>query len=495
MLNNKLKNHAKLGLSVLALAALSACASLPSFGPYQRPALNLPEANTAAAPAADLSAWWKGFGDSALDALIDEATRSNQDLALATARLTEARASMAQTNANLYPTVDLSGSVARRRISENTATYAPNFNPVYEDRQLGLTASYELDFWGKYARADDASRARMLAQSATRGNVLITLYANVAQSYFGLRGLDQQRKLAEQVLANRQETLRLQKRRLDAGVVGSIELQTAQADVATAQANLQQIRQSIGSAETTLTVLLGRQPADIVRPALARGADLGSLYAAQKVPGNLSSDLLIARPDVVSAEQTLIAAHADIGQARAAYFPSLTLTATAGQESTSLSNLFDPASLFWSVLGSFTQPIFRAGAIDALVSAANARQEQAVAQYTQTVQNAFKDAHDAMTNVDAGRQIASSTQERVATLRETVRLTELRNKAGYSSNLELLNAQRDLASAESGLVDAQRTQLTAVVSLYKALGGGWTASKDGAVAATEKATATTQTTP
>jgi len=463
-------------VSAIAVAMLSACASqTPGTTPYSRPTLTLPAAE-ATAKAQDLKAWWKGFADPVLDALLDEATRNNQDLALATARLAEARASLAQSHANLYPTVDLNAGATRKRSSENAASFSPGAEPVSEDRQLGLTASYEFDFWGKYARADDAARARLLAQSASQGAVLTTLYANVAQSYFALRALDTQATLAERTLATRQENLRLQKRRFDAGVVGELDLRQAESEAASVLATLQQVRQSRSSAESALAVLVGRQPADIVRPVLARGADLSALYAAQAVPANLSSDILTARPDIVSAEQNLIAAHADIGQARAAYFPKLSITANVGQQSKDMSTLFDPASLFWSVIGNLTQPIFRAGAIDALVSAANARQEQAVAQYTQTVQNAFKDVHDAMNNVDAGRQIVESTTVRINALRETLRLAELRYKAGYTGYLDVLNAQRDLMQAESGLIDVQRNQLASVVSLYKALGGGWDAA-------------------
>ena len=469
------KPQVKLALSAFALAMLSACAT-PGTTAYSRPELALPAAAASpATTATSLRSWWKGFADPVLDALLEEAARNNQDLALATARLAEARASLAQTNANLYPTVDLNAGVSRRRASENAASFSPGSQPVSEDRQLGLTASYEFDFWGRYARADEAARARLLAQSASRGSVLTTLYANVAQSYFALRAMDTQTLLAEQTLGTRQESLRLQKRRFDAGVVGELDLRQAEAEAASVQATLLQLRQSRSSAESALAVLLGRQPADIVRPVLSRGLDLSTLYAAQAVPANLPSDLLAARPDIVSAEQNLIAAHADIGQARAAYFPSLSLTANVGQQSKELSTLLDPASLFWNAVGNLTQPIFRAGAIDALVSAANARQQQAVAQYTQTVQNAFKDVHDAMNNVDSGRQIADTTGLRIQALRETQRLAELRYKAGYSGYLDLLNAQRDLMQAESGLIDVQRNQLSAVVGLYKAMGGGWDA--------------------
>ena len=489
MLNNL---PLKLSAAAIAVALLTACAgTTPGTTAYSRPALTLPASAApagaptamASAPSVKLRLWWKGFADPVLDALLDEAARNNQDLALATARLQEARASLAQSHANLYPTVDLNAGLARRRSSENAAAFSPGSEAVSEDRQLGLSASYEFDFWGRYARADEAARARLLAQSAAQGSVLTTLYANVAQSYFALRALDTQTQLAESTLATRQENLRLQQRRLESGVVGELDLRQAESEAASVQATLQQLQQSRAMAETALALLLGRQPADIVQPVLARGSDLAALYAAQQVPANLSSDLLSARPDIVSAEQNLIAAHADIGQARAAYFPRLSITATTGQQSRDMSTLFDPASLFWSMVGNLTQPIFRAGAIDALVSAANARQAQALAQYTQTVQSAFKDVHDAMNNVDAGRQIAATTALRITALRETLRLAELRYKAGYSSYLEVLNAQRDLAQAQSGLVDVQRNQLSAVVSLYKALGAGWVVSDEARVAA------------
>jgi len=477
---NRILMKPSFAMSLVAVCALSACGSLIS-PEYNRPALDVPTSlatpsKVAGAAQVDWLVWWKGFGDPVLNALLDEAAKNSQDLALATARISEARGTLGANESNLFPTVDLNASTTRRRSSENSATFAPGANPVSEDRQLGLTASYEIDFWGKYARADDAARSRLLAQAASRGTVLTTLYANVAQSYFALRALDTQTELAQRTLATRQENLRLQKRRFETGVIGAIDLRQAESEEASVQASLQLARQNRSNAESALAVLLGRKPTDILRPMLVRGSDLSALYAAQVVPADLPSDILNRRPDVIAAEQNLIAANADIGQARAAYFPKLSLTAGVGQQSKDLSTLFDPASLFWNAIGNLTQPVFRAGAIGAVVAAANARQQQALAQYTQTVQNAFRDVHDAMNNVDAGREIATTTALRITALRETLRLAELRYKSGYSSYLEVLNAQRDLAQAESSLIDARRTQLIAVVSLYKALGGGWDAA-------------------
>ncbi|BDT68657.1 outer membrane protein OprM [Comamonadaceae bacterium OS-1] len=473
------KRNLKLSaITLVAACALSACGIAPLGPNYQRPALDVPTTLTSSgtATSVDWLVWWKGFNDPVLDGLLQEAAANSQDLALATARIAEARATLDQNASNFYPTVDLNASATRRRASENAASFNPGANPYSNDRQLGLSASYELDFWGKYARADEAAKARLLAQSASRGTVLTTLYANVAQSYFALRALDAQQTLGEQTLATRTENLRLQNRRFGAGVIGEMDLRQAESEAAGIQATLQQTRQARSNAESALAVLLGRKPSDIVNPVLLRGADLGTLFAAQAIPADLPSDVLARRPDVVAAEQSLIAANADIGQARAAYFPKLSLTAGLGYQSKDLKDLFDPASLLWNLVGNLTQPIFRAGAIDAVVAASNARQQQALATYTQTVQNAFRDVHDALNNVAAGRDITATTAQRIAALRSTLRLADLRYKNGYSSYLEVLNAQRDLAQAESGLIDIQRSQLAAVVSLYKALGGGWDAS-------------------
>ena len=474
----RLSRPATVAMTLVAACALSAC-GVAKLGPdYQRPTIEVPSSLPAPGTATQVNwlAWWKGFNDPVLDALLQEAAANGQDLALSTARMAEARAVLDQNQSNFYPTVDLSVSSTRRRTSQNASTFNPNVGAFSNDQQLGLSASYEIDFWGKYQRADEAARARLLGQAAARGTVLTTLYANVAQGYFALRALDAQQRLAEQTLLTRQENLRLQKRRFQAGVIGEIDLQQAESEALNQQATVQQTRQNRSNAESALALLLGRKPADILHPVLARGAEVDALYAQQAIPAHLPSDLLTQRPDVVSAEQALIAANADIGQARAAYFPKFSLTAGLGQQSQDMANLFDPASLFWNLVGNLTQPIFRSGAIGAVVAAANARQQQAVAQYTQTVQNAFRDVHDALNNVAAGREIATSNAQRIEALRNTLRLADLRYKGGYSSYLEVLNAQRDLAQAQAGLIEIQRAQLSATVALYKALGGGWDVS-------------------
>jgi outer membrane protein, multidrug efflux system len=473
-----------MGVSVATSLLLAGCGTSLLTPNYQRPALAMPAtlatgatnpATTSGATSVNWLSWWKGFQDPVLDALLQEAAAHSQDLALASARIEEARATLDQTKSSLFPTIDLTASASRKRGSENASTYNASAGTYSNDRQLALSASYEIDFWGKYSQSDAAARARLLAQSANRGTVLTTLYANVAQSYFALRALDEQTQLAEQTYATRQENLRLQKLRFEAGVVSELDLSQAESEASSVQATLQLAQQNRRNAEAALALLLGRSPADIMRPVVARGATVQALYAAQVIPANVQSDVLYRRPDVVSAEQALIAANADIGIARAAYFPRLSLTASVGQQSNDMSTLMDPASMFWNLLGNLTQPIFRAGAIDAVVAASNARQKQALAQYTQTVQNALRDVHDALNNVAAGQDITTTTAQRIDALRSTFKLATLRYTNGYSSYLEVLNAQRDLHQAEAALIDTQRTQLNAVVGLYKALGGGWDA--------------------
>ncbi len=484
MINRKPLFHMAFSLS--AVCILAACANVPPAKKYERPVLEVPTklplsnagtASTNQAVDANWLTWWKAFQDPVLDAYLTEATSHSQDLALATARIAEALATLSQNQANFYPQVDLNAGVNRNRTSQSVATYSPIVGPYTNSGQLSLSASYEIDFWGKFASANDAARARLLAQTASRGTVLTTLYANVAQSYFAMRALDAQIVLAEQALVTRQENLRLQKRRFDAGVVGELDVRQAESEVSSSQATARLTQQNRSNAESALALLLGRKPVDIIKPNLARGVEVGALVTRQIIPSELPSDVLARRPDVVSAEQNLIAANADMKQARAAYFPKLSLTAAYGQQSQGLSTLFDPASVFWNMVGNLTQPIFRAGAIDAVMAAASAREKQAVAQYTQAVQSAFRDVHDALSNVDAGRDLTGVTSQRIDALRSTLRLADLRYKAGYSPYLEVLNAQRDLAGAESGLIDIQRSQLNAVVSLYKAVGGGWDAAK------------------
>jgi outer membrane protein, multidrug efflux system len=462
-------------------AALLALAGCTTLGPdYQRPEQSLPGAaikpqSARTTASVDWLVWWKSFQDQALNALLDEATKNSQDLALAAARIEESRASLSVTSANRFPTLDANVTASRAQVSENGGRLQPGASPRNNDFQPSLNAAFEIDFWGKFRRADEAARARLFATEANRGTVLATLYANVAQTYFALRSLDAQVALAEQTLTTRKENLRLQTRRFEGGVVGELDVQQATAEAASIEAALIQAQQNQRATETALTVLVGRSPAAIVQPRIERGVAIDALFSRGTVPAELPSDILNRRPDLIAAEQQLVAANADIGQAKAAYYPSIKLTAAIGFQSRELSDLFDSSSLFWNLASGLTQPLFRAGAIGAVVAGAEARKAQAVAQYAQAVQGAFKDVNDALNAIASNEALVTASDKRIAATREVLRLANLRYSNGYSSYLEVLNAQRDLNQAESTVIDAKRAQLAGVVALYKAVGGGWSA--------------------
>ena len=474
----------KYPLSLLATSLLLALAGCAAVGPdYQRPALDLPASLGSAAPvvatnagtatAVDWLTWWKSFQDPVLDDLLQEAASASQDLVLAAGRIDEARANATIIDSNRYPSVDGSLGATRNRSSENAGQLRAGAPQFFKDFQLRVSASYEIDFWGKFSRASEAARARLLLQEENRGAVLSGLYSNVAQNYFALRSYDAQRALADSALKTRQENLRLQQRRLSAGSIGTLELHQAESEVAAAEIAQAQASQAVANTETVLAVLLGRSPRAITTPVIARGAAIDALYRQMIVPADLPADLLNRRPDILAAEQALVAANADIGQARANYFPSVKLTTGLGYESTRLSDLINPASLLWNLGANLVQPIFRAGAIGALVTGAQARRTQAEAQYVQSVQNAFKDVHDALTNLAASELVYAASTRRATALSDALRLATLRYDNGYTSFLEVLTAQRDLLQTQSSLIDAQRSKLAAAAALYRAVGGGW----------------------
>jgi outer membrane protein, multidrug efflux system len=464
-------------LPIASFAAVLAGCNTPGLTPYQRPNFELPQLSSApiadrASSKTEWSKWWVMFNDPVLEGLLQEASAANQDLVIAAARIDEARATLDSNRTNQFPTLDLNANMGRRGASDNTANARPGAATSTSDWQFGLTAAYELDFWGKYARADDAARARLMSQTANRGAVFVALNANLVQAYFALRATDAQIVLNQAILTTRTENLRLQTRRAQAGLSSDLDLRQAESEAASVESALRGALQVQKNLETALSILLGRPPIKIGLAPVARGADLKTLYARASLPADLPSDLLNRRPDLIAAEQLLIASQADIALARTAYYPRIALSAGLGQQSTALSDLLKPASVFWSLLGNLAQPIFRAGAVDAAVAAATAREKQAVAQYTQAVQFAFKDTQDALNNYAASRDLVEINQKRVIALEDTLRLAQVRYNGGYSNYLEVLSASRDLALAQNGLIDLQRAQLNALVALFRAIGGG-----------------------
>lgn len=463
--------HKYLFYMIFLASALAGC----SLGPdYVRPAAELPEA-WRDAPAQGkpiaIERWWTVYGDTTLDRLVEEALTGNQDLALATARLDEARALARVADAELLPSVDAAFQRDRSRRSDSTATRFPGAleNNNYRAQ---LNVSYELDLWGRLRGTAKAAQAELLATAAARETVRLALTAGVAQSYYALLALDAQVAATRRSLALRQDNLRLQRIRAQAGLTDDFALRQLEAEVAAAQAQLPALERRRSAEETALGVLLGRSPRALINDGISRGADSGSL-ATPVVPADLPSDLLLRRPDVAGAEQQLIAANARIGAARAALFPRIGLSGYLGSESAALSNLFSGPAQIWSLGFALAQPIFQGGRLFGEVEAVEARERQALAQYLKTLQNAFRETRDALVAQARAREVFDAESTRAAALAESLRLARIRYENGLTSQLEVLDAERNLLSAELNRAEALRTQRAAVADVVKALGGGW----------------------
>jgi multidrug efflux system outer membrane protein len=339
-----------------------------------------------------------------------------------------------------------------------------------------LNVSYELDLWGRLRNATAAARADLLASEASRETVRIALVADVVQAYFTLRSLDEQVAATERSVTSRAESLALQKKRYDSGVISEFEYRQLEAEELAARAQLPVLENQRARQENALAVLLGRSPRAIYADAVVEKApatDTPARLQALVVPAGLPSELLLRRPDLVEAEQRMIAANARIGAARAAYFPSLSITGFFGGESAAMSELFTGPAGTWQAAASLTQPIWNAGRIGAQVDAANARQRQALAQYQLAIQNAFREVRDAVLAQAKTREQFDAENQRAATLREALRLAKLRYESGVASQLDVLDAERNLLAAELNRSGALRAQRVAIADLLKALGGGW----------------------
>lgn len=459
-------------IAVLIGALLSGCMTV---GPdYRRPNIDTPDVWPGEKIAISVPAkWWHSYNDPVLDKMIEEALAHNADLALAIARVDEARAQLGVARADQVPGVNAGVDASRTRISERSPTFFPGIEPRYTDLNASLNASWEIDFWGKYRRATEAARADLLASESNRDAVRLTLIADVLRGYFNLRSLDAQVDVTRQTVATRLASLALQRKRFEAGVASELELRQVEAETAAAQALLPSLETQLAQQETALSVLLGRSPREIVGMTPERGETIEALTVPPAVPTGLPSELLERRPDLREAEQRLVAANARIGVAKAAYFPSISLTGLFGAESTTLADLFISPARIWQFSASAVQTVFDMGRIGSLVEAASARQRQALTLYQSAIQNAFKDTLDALVAQRKARERFEAEQVRVTSLQKALQLAQLRYENGVASQLDVLDAERGLLDAQLDRVDAQRAQLAATADLFKSLGGGW----------------------
>jgi multidrug efflux system outer membrane protein len=459
--------------STALVALIAGCAVGPD---YERPAVELPAA-WQGAPAEGVKGardrWWTLYSDPVLDRLVEEALASNRDLAVAAARVDEARALLRIADAQFWPSVDAAAQADRSRSSERTAMRLPLGTPIERTNyRAQLNVAYEVDLWGRLRRGSEAAQAGLLATEAARYTVRIALASEVARSYYTLVALDSQVEATRRSLELRSNGLALQNVRHAAGIINDFTLKQLEAEVAAARAQLPPLQARRTAEELALAVLLGRSPRAIMEEAFDVPADRGGLAIAV-IPEGLPSDLLLRRPDVVEAEQRLIAANARIGEARAQLFPRIGITGYLGSESSSLSDLFTGPASIWQLAFGLAQPIFQGGRLLGEVEAVEARQRQAVAGYQKTLQEAFREVRTALSTQSRAREAYEAEGMRVAALTEALRLARIRYQNGLLSQLEVIDAERSLLQAELNRIDALRAQRAAVADVVRALGGGW----------------------
>ena len=460
----------------IGVGFLTSCTVGPN---YHRPAVQVPQAfhapeplpDTQAASFADLN-WWEVFRDEELRSLIRKALEQNYDLRDAVTRVEAAQANLGITRSDQFPQVSASGDVNFTRLSRNAAfplppALVPSQNRNWGQAQLNLL-SFEVDLWGRLRRATEATRASLLSAEENRKAVITTLVSDVAAQYFTLRELDAQLEISRQTLATRQEGLKLTTSRRNYGIATDLDLKQAEQLVDTADVTISTLQQQIEQTENQITLLLGEHPSGV-----ARKGRFDEDALPPEVPAGLPSALLERRPDIRAAEQNLVAANADIGVAKAAYFPRLSLSGLIGGQSTQLSSLFSGPNSAWSFIPQLSQPIFTAGRLRSNVKLAEAQRDSAVVQYQKAIQTAFTEVSNALIAHQRTREARMKQEALVAVLAERKRLAYMRYQGGVDSQLNALDADRDLLQAQLDLRQTRLNELLSVVQLYKALGGGW----------------------
>ncbi len=455
-------------LALLLAAALCACTVGPD---YERPASEVPAQWRIDYPqAADVAntQWWRDFGDPVLDQLIDEALRENRDVRIAAARVDQFIGALATTRAQFYPQIGYSLDATRSRSSRlgNPPIPAPA-DPYYTLYQGALSAQWQIDLFGRVRRQSEAAQAQVYASEQGRRGVILSLVTSVAASYIALRALDRQLEISQATAKNYADTARIFDLRFQGGVVSEVELKQVESQYQQALAAIPALEQQISAQENLISVLLGRNPGPI-----PRGRTLDEL-AAPGIPADLPSTLLERRPDILQAEQNLVAANANIGAAKALYFPTLSLTGLLGSVSTAFGDFLTGPATAWTLAAGLAGPIFTFGAIEGQVQAAEGGQREALAFYQQTILNAFRETNDALVGTIKKRAESEAQARRVAALREYARLSRLRFDNGYASYLEVLYAENELFSAELTAVRSQADRYTQIVNVYQAVGGGW----------------------
>ncbi len=465
----------RLTMLAVFVSLLSGCTVGPK---YRRPIVEPPAAfrgsgDTAAASdpgsLADMK-WFEVFKDDQLQELIRTALVNNYDLRRAVARIQAARANLGITRSDQFPNITAGADVTTLRNSGSGQFALPG--GVSRDRTFGTVLlnllSFELDIWGRLRRANEAARASLLAAEEDRKAVMTTIVGDVSAAYFNLLELDTELEIAKETLATRQESLNLIRSRQQGGVATMLDVRQAEQLVYGAAQTIPDIERLIEQTENQINLLLGRDPGPV-----ARGRLLSEQEQPPSAPPGLPSSLLERRPDIRAAELNLVAATANIGVAKAAYFPQISLTGFLGGQSSQLSNLFSGAGGAWNFAPQVTLPIFNAGRVKSGVRFTEAQRQLASTQYQQAIRTGFREVSDALVEYSKVKEIRAQQEALVTTLQDRSRLAYLRYRGGVDTQLNALDADRDLFNAELSLAQTKRNELLALVLLYKALGGGW----------------------
>lgn len=460
---------------ITAIAFLSLAVTGCTVGPrYKRPTADVPVAhrgieqeNPAKAEVASLAdqKWAELFQDPQLQQLIRTAIAQNYDVRIAAARILQAQAQLGITRSNQFPEVVAEAS---SQVQRNAAQPAQPSATNGSATSLSVAAAWELDFWGKFRRATEAARANMLASEWARRQVISTLVSNVATAYFQLRELDLELEISQRTLVSRRDSVKLTQLLADHGATSMLDVRQAEQLVYTAAEQVPDLQRRIAQQENFLSTLLGQNPS-----AIQRGLKLTEQPHAPQVPAGLPSALLERRPDIRQAEQQLVAFNAQIGVAKAAYFPQITLTGDGGYQSPALTSLFSGPAGFFSLGAGLVQPIFIAGRLRSGVKLAEAQKEEALLVYRQTIQQAFRDVSDSLIAYQKNQEFRQQQELLTRAAEDAARLSDIRYKGGTASYLEVLTSQTNYFSAELNLAQAQLNELNSFVQLYRSLGGGW----------------------
>jgi multidrug efflux system outer membrane protein len=465
----------RFAITAAALALLTGCAVGPK---YQKPEVTAPASfrngngngpQTDDASLADLK-WFEVFRDEQLQDLIRTALVKNHDVRLAVARVEGARAALGITRADQSPAIGMNSNLTSQRSASSGAFPLPQ--GFQQTRTFGTIAlnllSFEVDVWGRLRRATEAAKADMLASEENRKAVVMTLVGEVAGSYFNLLGLDAELDVARRTLATREESLKLIRRREQRGIASRLEVRQAEQLVHSAAQTIPNLEQQIEQTENRICLLLGQGPGPI-----RRGRPLTEQDQPPDLPAGLPSALLARRPDISAAEQNLAAANANIGVARAAYFPQISLTSFVGSQTNQISSLFTGPARVWQLVPQVSQPLFTGGRVRSNVELAKAQHKMALVEYDRVIQTAFREAADALVQHDKAREVREEQELLVETIKDRSRLAYMRYRGGVDPLLSALDADRDLFAAELGLAEARRNELVALVQVYRSLGGGW----------------------